>query len=148
MDVQGTYAFDAPAQRVWDLLMDPRAIADCLPGCESLDPDGEDRYRARLRVAVAAITGQYEGSVTIADKQPPLSYRLIVEGRGRGGFVTGDVTVALRADGARTSVDVSGAAQVGGAIAQVGQRLLGGVSRMLMDRFFACLMSKAALPPG
>ena len=143
MDVHGTYAFDAPAQRVWDLLMDPHAIADCLPGCESLDPAGADRYRARLRVAVAAITGQYEGTVTIADKQPPVSYRLIVEGSGRAGFVNGDVTMRLREEGTRTTVDVSGSAQVGGTIAQVGQRLLGGVSRMLMDRFFGCLRGKA-----
>jgi carbon monoxide dehydrogenase subunit G len=43
-------------------------------------------------------------------------------------------------------VEVAGDVRVGGAIARVGQRLLGGVSRMMMDRFFGCLQQKAAAP--
>ena len=59
-------------------------IASCIPGCE-LEPDGEDRYRARLTVALAAITGTYEGTVVLSDKVPPTSYRLTVEGQGTPG---------------------------------------------------------------
>ena len=59
MDISGSYTFNAPPGRVWALLMDPAAIASCVPGCESLEAEGPDRYRARLTVALAAITGTY-----------------------------------------------------------------------------------------
>jgi carbon monoxide dehydrogenase subunit G len=142
MDINGSYTFTAPPDRVWALLMDPATIAACIPGCETLEADGEDRYRARLSVALAAITGSYDGTVVISNKTPPQSYTLSVEGQGKPGFVKGSAMISLRADGANTIVDVTGTVQTGGAIARLGQRLIGGVSRMMQDRFFACLQSK------
>jgi carbon monoxide dehydrogenase subunit G len=142
MDITGSYTFNAPPDRVWGLLMDPAVIAACIPGCEGLEPDGEDRYRAKLTVALAAITGTYEGTVVISEKMPHASYRLTVEGQGKPGFVKGNASIALRPDGAATVVDVSGAVQTGGPIARLGQRLIGSVSKMMQDRFFACLQGK------
>jgi len=142
MDISGTYTFNAPPERVWDLLMDPASIASCIPGCDKFEPDGEDRYKATLTVALAAITGTYAGSVVLADKVPNTSYRLIAEGQGRPGFVKGNSQIALRAEGTGTVVDVTGTVQTGGPIARVGQRLIGSVSKMMLDRFFACLQSK------
>ena len=117
-------------------------IASCIPGCDRFEPDGDDRYRARLTVALAAITGTYEGIISISEKVPMTSYRLTAEGRGRPGTVAGSAAIALRTDGAATIVDVSGTLQTRGTIARMGQRLIGGVSQMMMDRFFACLQSK------
>ena len=150
MEVAATYTFDAPRQRVWDLLVDPEVIAGCLPGCETLEPTGEDAYRATLTIGIAAVTGRYEGTVRMTDKNEPAGYTLVVEGRGKPGFVNGSADVALtEADGgARTRVAVAGKAQVGGTIARVGQRLLGGVSKMTMDRFFACLQARAGAEGG
>jgi carbon monoxide dehydrogenase subunit G len=148
MDISGTYTFPATPDRVWSLLMDPAVIASCIPGCESLVAEGEDRYRARLTVALAAITGTYDGTVVISDKVAPQSYRLTVEGQGRPGFVKGNAAIALRAEGEATIVDVSGTVQTGGPIARVGQRLIAGVSKMMQDRFFACLQGKLATASG
>ena len=142
MDITGTYAFAAPPERVWALLMDPTAIASCIPGCERLDPDGADRYKAAITIGMAAITGNYEGTVMISDKLEPASYKLSVEGQGRPGFVKGDATISLRADGTNTIVDVKGTVQTGGTIARLGQRLIGSAAKMMQDRFFACLQSK------
>jgi carbon monoxide dehydrogenase subunit G len=142
MDISGSYRFDAPPDRVWNLLMDPAVIASCISGCQELVPDGEDRYRAKLSVALSAITGTYFGTVVITEKTAPTSYRLTVDGQGKPGFVKGSATIALRADGACTVVDVSGTVQTGGPIARLGQRLIGGVANMMQDRFFASLQGK------
>ena len=123
-------------------MMDPQAIAGCIPGCERLEPDGADRYRAAITIGMAAITGKYEGTVVISDKVEPTSYKLSVEGQGRPGFVKGDATISLRADGANTIVDVKGTVQTGGTIARLGQRLIGSAAKMMQDRFFACMESK------
>jgi len=142
MDITGSYTFNAAPDRVWDLLMDPAVIASCIPGCQSLEPDGEDRFRARLTVALAAITGTYDGTVILADKAPHTSYTLMVEGQGKPGSIKGTATIALRPDGANTIVDVAGTVQAAGAVARVGQRLIGSVAKMMQDRFFVCLIGK------
>ena len=98
MDIFGSYTFDVSADRVWDLLMDPAALSSCIPGCTRFEPDGEDRYRVRLNVAMAAITGSYDGTVALSDKVPGRSYRLTGEGQGRAGFVKGTSDIALRDD--------------------------------------------------
>jgi carbon monoxide dehydrogenase subunit G len=142
MELVSTYTFDAPQQVVWDLLMNTTAIASCVPGCHELRPIGEDRYQAELAVTVAAISGDFAATVAIEDKLPPNSYRLVIEGTGRIGFVKGAAQIELEPAAAGTIVKVAATAEVGGAVARVGQRLLEGVGRMTMDRFFACMASK------
>ena len=70
MEISGSYTFNAPPDRVWDLLMDPAVISSCIPGCDRFEPDGEDRYNVTLTVGLAAITGTYSGTVVLTDKIP------------------------------------------------------------------------------
>ena len=142
MDLSASYTFASSATRVWALLIDPEVVASCLPGCQRLEPLGDDRYRAELTLAVAAVSGQYTGTVAILDKRPPHSYRLVVEGAGKAGFAKGEATVELIEESETTTVKVTGQSQVGGLIARVGQRLLGAASKMMMDRFFTCLQQR------
>ena len=146
MDISGTYAFAAPRERVWDLILDPAAIASCIPGCEKLEPDGENRYRARITLGIAAIVGTYDGTVVISEKVEHASYKLSVEGQGKPGFVKGDAAIALVSDGSTTMVNVTGTVHTGGAIARLGQRLIGSAAKMMQDRFFACMQSKITAP--
>ena len=113
MEITGSYTFAAPSDRVWELLMNPDVIAACIPGCERFEPDGEDRYRVRLNVALAAITGSYDGTVALSDKIVGNSYRLTGEGQGRAGFVKGSSSIALRPDADATIVDVTATVQTG-----------------------------------
>jgi len=142
MDLGATYEFNAPVETVWSLLMDTSAVGSCLPGCRGLNPIGDDRYQVELGVAVAAISGNFTGTVALEDRVPPHSYRLAVEGNGRQGFVKGYANIKLEPRDDRTLVHVSAHADVGGTIARVGQRLLESVARATMDRFYACLAKR------
>jgi carbon monoxide dehydrogenase subunit G len=144
MDLQGTYNFSQPADLVWSRLIDPQVVGSCLPGCDGLEPIGDDTYRVKLTLTVSAITGSYEGTVAIVDKEPPRSYKLLIQGSGRSGFVRGEARLELTEEQGKTIVNVQGTAEVGGLIARVGQRMLGSVSKMMMDRFFNCLQSKSS----
>ena len=139
MEAAGTYAFRAPPAKVWEVLLDPDSLAGCIPGCQSLEPLGDGRYRVSLDVGVGSIRGKYEATVAISDQAPPRSYKLTVEGNGSAGFIRGEAHVSLAEEGDGTVVTVQGTGQVGGTIARVGQRLLGSVNKMMMDRFFTCL---------
>jgi uncharacterized protein len=139
MELSGTYNIHAPSERVWDLLMDIDAIGRCLPGCKGLKPIGPDRYEVELGVTVAAIAGSFKGTVALENKVPLTSYTLVVDGSGRQGFLKGTARVRLEPQDDGTRVLIAATAEVGGMIARVGQRLLEGVARTMMDRFYACL---------
>ena len=142
MKVEGTFKIDAEREKVWDMLMSPETLAGCIPGCDSFEPVDEDTYNVKMRVGVASVRGNYSGSVTIADRQRLESYRMVVQGRGRGGSVRGEGVLTLADADHGTQVSVEGDAQVTGVVARVGQRLMGNASRMLMNQFFSCLKSK------
>jgi carbon monoxide dehydrogenase subunit G len=139
MELNATYDIHAPSQRVWDLLMDTDAIGRCLPGCKGLKPIGPDRYEVELGLTVAAIAGSFKGTN---------SYTLVVEGSGRQGFINGRARVTLEPGDDHTRVQIAATAEVGGMIARVGQRLLEGVARTMMDRFYACLAKQVEQGAG
>lgn len=139
MKVEGSYTYDAPRDRVWAVLMDPEALKACVPGLESLTPTGENAYEANLKVGVAMIRGSYKGTIKLTDLVEPSSYKMNVEGKGGSGFVRGIADIELVDQGGTTLVNVKGDGNVGGTVAGVGQRMLGGVAKMLMGQFFDCL---------
>jgi carbon monoxide dehydrogenase subunit G len=89
-----------------------------------------------MKIGVGAVKGTFEGKVRLSDKKPPDSYRLAVEGSGGPGFIRGDTVITLSDADGGTRVSFSADVQVGGLIAGVGQRMLGGVSKMMADQFF------------
>ena len=89
MRVQGSYTFDTDVKTVWDAMQSPDVLSGCIPGCESFDPAGENRYTVRMSVRVSAITGSYQGEVRIENSDYLNSYTMIVQGSGRGGTVKG-----------------------------------------------------------
>lgn len=139
MDLAASYRFNAPRQRVWDVLMDTRVVASCMPGCKELRPIGENLYEADLVAGVAAVSGEFRATIGIEDQQPPDAYTLVMEAKGRPGFVKGRARITLVDDGSGTRVEIAASADAGGAIARFGQRLMEGVARMTMDRFYGCL---------
>ena len=95
-----------------------------------------------MKVGIGAVRGTYTGEVSLTDIDEPSSFRMTVSGKGRGGSVRGDGLLKFADSGDGTELIVEGDAQVTGVIARVGQRLLGGASKTLMDRFFGCLKSR------
>ena len=140
MQLSDDYNFSKPPQAVWDALMNPDTLAGCIPGCRSLEPDGPDRYRAVAQVRVGPVGGNFTATVALSDMDPPQSFTMTVEGSGNLGFGNGTATITLRPDdNGGTILHVDADSQVGGAVARVGQRMMGSVAKSMMDRFFGCL---------
>ena len=136
MKLEGTYTIHAPRDTVWEHLLNPESLAKSLPGCEKLEPDGDGCYRAEMKVGIAAVKGSYHGRVEILDAVPPEHFRMKVEGQGTGGFLKGEGTFTLVAGDTGTLIGYSGEAQVGGVIANVGQRLVLAAARQIVNQFF------------
>lgn len=149
MRVQGQSSVPAPQQRVWEALLDPAVLARTLPGCESLEPIGENQYRMRMKLAVSSVQGLFDATVHLKDRQPPNTYRLELDGKGKIGYVKGGGTFTLEPQGdSATIVHYEGDVRVGGMIAGVGQRLMDMSSKMLIKRFFSSLTEILRSPAG
>ncbi len=136
MKFEGKYTFKAPREKVWQVLLDPKILAQCMPGCEELKEIGPDQYEANVKVGIAAVKGTYKAKISIKDKQPPSHYVLSGQGSGGPGFMQGDVVIDLEQEGGETLLKYSTDAKVGGLIAGVGQRMIGGIAKMMIDQFF------------
>jgi uncharacterized protein len=142
MELSGEHRFAAPRERVWQVLLDPTILQQCLPGAEELVEVGPEEYEARMKIGVAAIRGTYQGRVKIADKDEPRSYRMHVEGKGPAGQISGEARIDLEDDGEGTLVHWSGTANVRGTLARVGGRVMQPAAKMIVGQFFNCLESK------
>ena len=136
MKIEGMHELDAPRDRVYDALIDPQILQRSIPGCESLDKTADNTYVATMKVGIGGVKGTFEGKVKLADKQAPDSYKLVVEGAGGPGFIRGETLITLTDHDGGTRVSYAADMQVGGLIASVGQRMLGGVAKMMADKFF------------
>ncbi len=136
MKIEGTRDIPASQDKVWAAFLDPNTLAKAIPGCEGLEEVGPGEYKAVMKVGVAAIKGTFEGRVRLMDLEPPHRYRMAVDGKGGPGFVRGEAMMALAPTNGGTQVSYDADVQVGGLIASVGQRMLGGVSKMMLDQFF------------
>jgi len=146
--VEGTYIISAPRETVWQHLMSPDSLARSIPGCEKLVPNSDGSYDAELKISISAIKGAYQGRVEILDTLAPERYRIKVEGQGMGGFVRGEGTLALADDGpAATKITYLGDAQVGGILANVGQRLILAATRQMANHFFRQLSEQIQPSP-
>ena len=144
MKISGTYTLGLPQRRVYELMQDPEVLARAIPGCEGLEKTGEDEYRMKMKMALASLSGAFDGKVRITDQNPHESFRLLVEGTGKIGFMKGEGLLKLITMGESTNVAYDGDAQVGGTIAAVGQRLIDGTAKMMIKKFFDNLAKAAA----
>ena len=148
MKIEGSADIPAPRDKVWAAFLDPEILAQALPGCEKLEAIGPNEYKATMKVGVAAIKGTFEGKVKLSDLEPPNRYRMAVEGSGGPGFVRGEAGMQMSDVDGGTKVSYDADVQVGGLIASVGQRMLGGVTKMMLDQFFTRMTELLASKPA
>ena len=135
MKISGTNTLALAPEEAYRRMQDPTVLATCMPGCESLEKIGEDEYRMKMKLAMASLSGAFEGKVRITDRTPT-GFRLIVEGTGKLGFMKGEGLLNFSPSGEGTDVSYEGDVQVGGTIAAVGQRLIDATAKMIIKRFF------------
>lgn len=137
MDMSNSVVLPAPQPQVWAALNDPEILRQCIPGCETIERVGENAYRVAMTVAIGPVRAKFKGNLGLADIDAPNAYTLQFNGEGgAAGFGKGTARVKLTPEQAGTRLDYTVVAQIGGKIAQLGSRLVDGVSRKMADDFF------------
>jgi carbon monoxide dehydrogenase subunit G len=142
--IAGTYAIPVPPERAYQMLQDPEVLAKSMPGCDELTPVDPDEYAMKLKMAISSIQGLFAGKVKVEDKNPPTSFKLVVEGTGKVGFMKGSGVLTFTPQDGATQVAYEGDVQVGGMMAGVGQRLLDTTAKFIIRKFFERLTEQVS----
>lgn len=137
MVMNGEYQIPAPRETVWAKLNDPEMLKACIPGCETLDKLSDTEFQAVATTKIGPVKATFKGKVTLSDLDPPNGYKISGQGDGGvAGFAKGGATVKLEPKDDGTLLSYAVEAQIGGKLAQIGQRLINGAAKKIADEFF------------
>lgn len=138
MELTESYKLPVSQQRAWEALNDTDVLRASIPGCESIDADGENAYALSMSAAVGPVKARFKGRMLLTDIDAPHTYTIVFEGQGgAAGFGKGNAQVTLEPDGDdATTLSYTASAQVGGKLAQIGSRLVDGAARKIAGEFF------------
>src|SRR5215468_93417 len=137
MNMSGEVQLPAPQETVWQKLNDAEVLKVCIPGCETLDKISDTEFQAVATNKVGPVKARFKGKVKLTDLDPPNGYKISGEGDGGiAGFAKGGATVTLSDKDGGTLLSYNVEAQIGGKLAQLGQRLINGAAKKLADEFF------------
>ena len=138
MTMTGEVQLAAPRDVVWTKLNDVDTLKACIPGCEELNKTSDTEFQAIAVTKIGPVKARFKGKVHLTDLDPPNGYRISGEGDGGvAGFAKGGATVSLSEKDGGTLLTYNVEAQIGGKLAQLGQRLINGAAKKLADEFFA-----------
>jgi len=137
MTMSGEQLLTAPREKVWAALNDTEVLKACIPGCETLEKLSDTEFMAVATNKIGPVKARFKGKVRLTDLDPPNGYKISGEGDGGiAGFAKGGAVVTLSDKDGRTLLTYNVEAQIGGKLAQLGQRLINGVAKKLADDFF------------
>jgi carbon monoxide dehydrogenase subunit G len=149
MDISGEFDIPASRQQVWDALNDPDVLMQCIPGCESIERESDTELLAKMMAKIGPVKARFESRIMLSNLNAPHSYTISGEGKGGpAGFGKGSADVTLTDNGDNTLLHYTASLQVGGKLAQVGSRLVGGAARKIAEDFFGKFAEVVAQPVG
>ena len=143
MEMQASRTLAVSQQQAWEALNDPEVLKLCIPGCDKVEPTGDNQYAVAMALKIGPVSAKFAGKITLSDIVPPESYNIAFDGSGGvAGFGKGNAQVKLvplAVDGvgqASCELHYTVHATVGGKIAQLGQRLIDGAAKTMAEDFF------------
>jgi hypothetical protein len=138
MDFSGRYLIPASPQIVWAALNDAEILRSCIPGCEKMTKTDDTHFEAAATLKIGPVKATFKGNVALENLDPP--HRATLRGEGQGGvagFAKGEAEIVLTPEGDGTVLTYTAKANIGGKLAQIGQRLIDGAAKQIADDFFA-----------
>lgn len=137
MEFKGSYLIPASPQRVWNALNDPQILRQCVPGCERMDKTDATHFSAAAVLKIGPVKATFNANIALDNLDPPRRCTLKGEGQGGvAGFARGEAEVVLTPEDGGTTLAYTAQAQIGGKLAQIGQRLIDGAAKQIADDFF------------
>jgi carbon monoxide dehydrogenase subunit G len=143
MLIEGQFPVAAPPQSLLQHLFDARLMASCLPGCETLEPLADDRYRAVVVIAMAGIKARFDLQVEITRKDD-LNVWATTRGEegGNASTLQAESQVTLQPDGTGTVVSYRSEVSVTGRLGRFALGMMKKKAQSLGDEFAQNLQAR------
>jgi len=136
LQINYNHDFQFAREIIWTYLQDEDVLKKTLPGCRTFEEIDDNLYNAELGLNIGPVKGKFEGEVRLSEQQEPVSYRLLLKGKGKPGEVNADALITLTENEVGTTLTCEADVHVTGVLAGVGQRVMGSVAKMILGRFF------------
>ena len=137
LDFSGAPEIAAPAEVVWQRLLDHEFVASVAPGVESVQAIDDRHFKVVSGFGVGAVKVRFQLDVVLSDVNPPRSLKMSARGQAPGSGVDVSTTLEIEplpAD--RSRLKWSASSEVRGTVASVGARLLKGTAQKLTESFW------------
>ena len=147
LTMSGEVQINAPREQVYQKLNDAETLKASITGCEQLDKLSDTEFQAVVTMKIGPVKARWKGKVKLSDLDPPNGYKIAGEGEGGvAGFAKGGASVALSEKDGGTLLKYDVDAQIGGKLAQLGQRLIAGAAKKMADDFFGKFAAAVGAP--
>jgi uncharacterized protein len=122
----GSVDINAARERVWAFVTDPRQVGQCGPGVDSIEVLDATHFRATARVGIGFFRPRLVVDLEIAEQDSP--NRAVLRARGKAPGGGAEATAAMQLSGppeGPTRMDWSADVTLAGALASLGERVLG-----------------------
>ncbi|MFL9870145.1 CoxG family protein [Paraburkholderia megapolitana] len=138
MELTESYTLPVSQQRAWEALNDTTILRASIPGCDRIEVEQENVFALSMSVTVGPVKVHFKGRLRLTDIDAPRSYTIVFEGQGgTAGFGSGAAHITLESVGDDTTkLSYTASAHMGGKLAQIGSRILGGAVRKIVGEFF------------
>jgi carbon monoxide dehydrogenase subunit G len=148
--IEERFEVQAPVERVWKYLIDPKRVVGCLPGAELLEQQDEQTFLGAIKVKVGPLSMSYKGQAKFTEvNEETHQVRMVGDAREVGGSGSTKVsmlsTVSPLASGG-SEVVVNADVELVGKIVQFGRGMIEEVSRQMFRQFSACVRQQLEIP--
>ncbi len=139
MELDNSFTVPVPPDQAWDVLLDVKRIAPCMPGATVDEVDG-DVITGRIKVRVGPVSLTYRGTAKFTERDPE-AHMVLMEASGKETRGAGTASATVRASlapdasGSGTQVTMHTTMNVTGRPAQFGRGVMVEVGGKLVDQF-------------
>jgi uncharacterized protein len=84
--IEERFEVQAPVERVWKYLIDPKRVVECLPGAELLEQQDERTFLGAIKVKVGPLSMSYKGQAKFTEiNEQTHQVRMVGDAREVGG---------------------------------------------------------------
>jgi carbon monoxide dehydrogenase subunit G len=144
------FIVNAPLDRVWSYLTNPREVVHCMPGAELTTIDEDGSFHGQIRVKVGPMMMAYMGTARFDELDHEAHRARLVatakEATGSGTAAMTMTSTVVEAMEGGTEVRIHASIDLTGRIVQFGRGLLDDVSRQIIRQFAACMQATLDVP--
>ena len=141
---EGEVHINASRAQVWEYLMDPHKVGQCMPGVESIEViEGERKFHAVISIGFGSVKARFKGDAQFTEIEEPNWATLKAHGNAPGSAMD-VVSLMVLSDGPDGTVEMQWSADITvlGTLASLASRLMGSITKKLSTDFFNCLKTR------